>query len=114
MKKEFDCNLEDIICCICPCIRKCHFEVEQDVKESFEKEFQEIENIEEVIEETIPNQKWKIDTVKINEIILEKEGLEPENIIDSGICSVCHANLIHSYRVEKQGYGLNTAMIELK
>lgn len=114
MKKEFDCAPKDIICCICPSIRKCHFEVEQEVKESFEKEFQDIENIDEIIEETIPNQKWQIDTVKINQIILEKEGLKKENIIDSGICSVCHSNLIHSYRIEKQGYGLNTAMIELK
>lgn len=114
MKKEFACHTEDIICCICPSIRKCHFEVEQEVKESFEKEFQDIENRNEIIEETIPNKKWKIDTIKINQIILQKEGLKLENIIDSKICSVCHSNLIHSYRVEKQGYGLNTAMIELK
>ncbi len=114
MKKQFACQGKDIICCIAPSIRKCHFEVEQDVKENFEKEFQDIENIDEIIEETIPNNKWKIDTIKINQIILQKEGLKLENIIDSGICSVCHANIIHSYRVEKQGYGLNTAMIELK
>ena len=37
-----------------------------------------------------------------------------ENIIDSGICSVCNKELIHSFRVEKQGYGLNTALISLK
>ena len=114
MKEEFNCRPEDIICCICPSIRKCHFEVEREVKENFEKEFQDIQNINEVIKETIPNQKWNIDTVKINQIILQKEGLKPENIIDSKICSVCHSDLIHSYRVEKQGYGLNTALIELK
>ncbi len=114
MKKEFDCNAEDIICCICPSIRKCHFEVEEEVKMSFEKEFADMKEIGQTIEETIPNKKWHIDTVKINQIILQKEGLKPENIIDSGICSVCHSTLIHSYRVEKQGYGLNTALIELK
>ena len=114
MKKEFDCNPEDIICCICPSIRQCHFEVEKEVKEEFEKEFKEIENIEEIIKKTIPGQKWNIDTVEINKVLLEKEGLKLENIIDSKICSVCNSNLIHSYRVEKQGYGLNTAVIELK
>lgn len=113
MKEEFDCHPEDIICCICPSIRKCHFEVEKEVKDSFEKEFQDIEKINEIIEETIPNQKWNIDTVKINQILLRKEGLKPENIIDSKICSVCHSDKMHSYRVEKQGYGLNTALIEL-
>ena len=41
-------------------------------------------------------------------------GLKDENIIDSGICSVCNCDLIHSYRVEKQEYGLSTALISLK
>lgn len=114
MKEEFNCNPKDIICCICPSIRKCHLEVDSDVKEKFEKEFQDIERISEIIEEKIPNKKWNIDTVLINQILLEREGLEKENIIDSGICSVCNSNLIHSYRVEKEGYGLNTALIELR
>ena len=65
----------------------------------------------EIIEEKIANKKWNIDTVLINKIILQKAGLKPENIVDSGICSVCHSDIIHSYRVEKQGYGLNTAII---
>lgn len=114
MKEEFDCKPEDIICCICPSIRKCHFEVEKEVKDRFEKEFQDVENINEIIKETNPNQKWNIDTIKINQILLQKEGLKLENIIDSKICSVCYSDLIHSYRVEKKGYGLNTALIELK
>lgn len=114
MKEEFNCNAEDILVCICPSIRKCHFEVEKDVKDQFEQEFQDIENLKDIIEEVRPNQKWNIDTVKINQILLQREGLKPENIIDSKICSVCHSETIHSYRVEKQGYGLNTAIIELK
>lgn len=114
MKKEFGSQPKDILCCICPSIRKCHFEVDKEVKDRFEKEFDDIDNIDEIIEETKPNQKWNIDTVKINQILLKKEGLKPENIIDSKICSVCHSDLVHSYRVEKQEYGLNTALIELK
>jgi len=116
MKEEFGCKPEDIICAICPSIRKCHFEVEEEVKRSFEEEFKDLGDLsqKEIIEETITNQKWHIDTVKLNQMILQKEGLKPENIIDSGICSVCHSKIIHSYRVEKQDYGLNTALIELK
>lgn len=115
MVEDFGCKPEDIICCICPSIRKCHFEVEKNVKDMFEKEFQDLEPLtDRIIEEKIPNQKWNIDTVLINQILLEREGLMKENIIDSGICSVCHSDLIHSYRVEKEGYGLNTALIELK
>lgn len=115
MVNEFGCKTEDIICCICPSIRKCHFEVDKDVKDLFEEEFKDL-NISkntDIMEKQKDKEKWNIDTVLINKIILEKAGLKTENIIDSGLCSVCNKDLIHSFRVEKQGYGLNTALISL-
>lgn len=111
MKKEFNCNPEDIICCICPSIRKCHFEVDKDVKDMFETEYKDLD-LNKIIEEKIPGKKWNIDTALINKMILENIGLKKENIVDSKICSVCNSDKIHSYRVEKQGYSLNTALIE--
>lgn len=111
MVENFNCNPKDIICCICPSIRKCHFEVDSDVKDLFEKEFSELKNI---IEFDKNKNKWYIDTILINEKILENAGLKKQNIIDSGLCSVCNSELIHSYRVEKENYGLNTALINLK
>lgn len=129
MMKEFGCAPRDIICCICPSIRKCHFEVDKNVKDMFQNEFYDLqdakfidieENKEKIIqltdfiEETIENTKWNIDTVLINKILLQREGLNPENMIDSGICSVCHSDRIHSYRIEKKDYNTETAIIELK
>ncbi len=130
MIKEFGSNPQDIICCICPSIRKCHFEVEKDVKDMFQNEFQDLENakfidiedekkektinLADFIEEKIENTKWNIDTVLINKIILQNEGLKPDNMIDSGICSVCNSDIIHSYRIEKKEYNTETAIIELK
>ena len=116
MVNEFSCKPENIIVCICPSIRKCHFEVEEDVKNKFEKEFQDLgeEKLKEIIEEKIPNKKWNIDTVLINKIILEGKGLKEENIIDSKICTMCNPEILHSYRAERENYGLNTALIELK
>lgn len=114
MIETYGCNPRDIICCICPSIRKCHFEVRNDVYELFYNEFKELKCIEEIIIKKENEEKWLIDTVKINQIILEEIGLKKENIIDSGICSVCNSSKIHSYRVEKEGYGLNTALIEIK
>ena len=140
MKKEFNCKPENIICCICPSIRKDHFEVDKDVKDMFEKEFQDLDisnnaeiiekqnietprinsknnNIEQheqmQIEHELRKEKWNIDTVLINKIILKKTGLKPENIVDSGICSECNSDLVHSFRAEKEGYGLETALISL-
>lgn len=112
MIKDFDCNPEDIICCICPSIRKCHFEVDKDVMELFYNKFKYLNNIDEIIKQN--KQKWNIDTVLINQIILENIGLKKENIIDSKICSVCNSDIIHSYRVEKEKYKLETAIIGLK
>ena len=114
MEKEYNCNPKDIICCICPSIRKCHFEVEKEVKDMFEEEFKSIIEKNDIITETVTSKKWTIDTVLINQVILEEKGLKKENIIDSKICSVCNSNLVHSFRVEKEGYGLETAIIELK
>jgi len=114
MKNEYESNPKDIICCICPSIRKCHFEVHSDVQELYYNEFKDIKEIDNLIV-PIPNEgKWRIDTVEINKIILKIAGLKEENIIDCGICSVCNSDLIHSFRVEKNGYGLGTAIIELK
>lgn len=115
MVNKFNCKPENIICCICPSIRKCHFEVENDVKEIFEKEFRDlkIEQNNDIMEKQKDKEKWNIDTVLINKILLKQEGLKQENIIDSGICSVCNSDLIHSYRVERQGYGLATALIKI-
>lgn len=110
MKNEYGCDPKDILCCICPSIRKCHFEVDKDVKDIFEVEFTDIN--EKFIFEKIPEMKWTIDTVIINKVILRNAGVLENNIIDSQICSVCNSDLIHSYRVEKKNFGLSTAMIE--
>ena len=112
MQKEYGSCPEDIICCICPSIRKCHFEVEKDVEQLFRDEFKEL-NLELIIEQK-SEKKWNIDTVQINKEILKMAGLSEKNIIDSKICSVCNSDLIHSYRVEKEEYGLATAIIGLK
>ena len=51
MIKEYGCNQQDLIVCMCPSIRKCHFEVDQEVKDLFYNKFKKLYNIEEIIEE---------------------------------------------------------------
>lgn len=114
MQEEFDCNPKDIICCMCPSIRKCHFEVEKDVYEMFYNEFSNLKEIDKIIEKDKIREKWHIDTILINRIILKEVGLLDENIIDSKLCSVCNKDYIHSFRAEGNGYGLATAIISLK
>ena len=112
MKEEYGSNPKDIIVCICPSIRKCHFEVEQEVYQMFYDEFKNLDKIDEIIKKD--GDKWYIDTVLINKIILKDTGILEENIEDSGICSVCSKEKIHSFRAEGPNYGLATAIITLK
>lgn len=112
MISEYGCNPEDIIACIGPTIRKCHFEVEDDVKDIFMKSF----NDESIIKKDVikdGKQKYYIDSVTANINMLKKCGLKEENIIDSGICTVCNSDILHSYRTEKNESGRNGAIISL-
>lgn len=114
MIKEFGCNPKDIICCIGPCIKKCHFEVDEDIMSKFQNEFEYTGRITEIIakgRKVEEKQKYNIDTTLINKLILKEAGLLPENIIDSDICTVCHSDSFHSYRVDKEESGRNGALI---
>ena len=94
-----------------PSIRKCHFEVDEDVYKLFEDEFEDLKNFK--VLAIKKGNKWNIDTIEINRTILKNAGLKKENIIDSGICSVCNKNLIHSYRGMGEEAGRATQIISL-
>ena len=117
MTKEFNCNAKDIICCIGPCIKKCHFEVDEDVMLLFKNEFKYTGKINEIVEvgRIVENrQKYNVDTTLINKIMLQEAGLLPDHIIDSQICTVCNSDSFHSYRVDKEKSGRNGAFIGMK
>lgn len=110
MVKNFKTNPKDIIVCICPSIRKCCFEVQEDVKDMFYEKYSYLENINEFIVKNESN-KYLIDTVGINNCLLINKGILKENIYDSNICSKCNKDIIHSYRAEGKDYKLATAVI---
>ena len=78
----------------------------------FYNQFEKLGNTEKFI--TQKGEKWYIDTVLINKLILKNNGILEENIEDCGICSVCNKDKIHSFRAEGANYGLATALIMLK
>ncbi len=112
MVNDFKCNPEDIICCIGPTIRQCHFQVEDDVKSMFENTFHD-ELIIKKGESINGKQKYYVDSVKANIEMLKECGLKEENIIDSGICTVCNNEILHSHRCERDLAGRNGAIISL-
>ena len=135
MQKQYGCNPEDIICCMSPSIGKDHFEVGEDVYKMFFEEFKDLLNTEnsdnlntlnKTLNLSISNNtnlsesilekngdKWHIDTVLINRKILLQKGLKEENIVDSGICSVCNKDIIHSYRAYGEKAGRATQIIAM-
>ncbi len=118
MKEKYDSNPKNILCFICPSIRKCHFEVKDDVKNECENLFAYTNKLNEIIK--VGNikdgeQRYFIDNILINKIMLMEAGIHEKNIIDSNICSVCNSNLIHSRRADgAEKFGLGTALIKIK
>lgn len=112
MKLNYQTRSKDIICCICPSIRKCHFEVDADVKDLFHNKFSYLPTIDKIIEKV--ENKYHIDTILLNKTLLLNIGIKEENIIDCNICSVCRSKQINSYRTDKENYKLSTALITLK
>lgn len=113
MKESFSSNPENIKVYISPCIHKCCFEVDEDVKELFEKEFIDID-LTNIISKDDNKNKYFIDTVELNKKVLLNMGIRVENIYISDICSSCNNDYIHSYRKDKPNDGRNIALICLK
>ena len=117
MVQNYGSNPSDIICCIGPHIRKCHFEVEEDVMQMFKDKFEYAFKPDEIISVGYKKegvQKYYIDTTLINKFMLEEQGIKKENIFDSGICTVCESHNFHSHRTDGENSGRNAAMIMLK
>ena len=114
MEDAFGSKPADLICCIAPHIRKCHFEVDEDVYLLFRNAFTDFADFEKYVRFEPERNKYYIDTTALNIRMLENAGLKPENIIDSGICTVCHSDMVHSYRADKAASGRSAAVIGLK
>lgn len=128
MQEKYGSNPEDIIVCIGPCIKQCHFEVEEDFIQRFKEEFGNIEkyykkgknkNLEEKLNNNLENkevgekQKYYFDTTKLIIDDLTKIGIKKENIFDSNICSVCNSSIMYSYRAEKELADRNMNIVQL-
>lgn len=110
MVDTYGCSPSDIICCIGPSIRQCHFEVEDDVRSLFFDAFQD-ESIIKIGEMKDGKQKYYIDSIKAITGMLIECGLHPDNIIDCGICTLCNKDYFHSYRDAKGDAGRNASIM---
>ena len=117
MRDVYGTNPEDVVVAISPSIRKCHFEVDEDVAFLCEKTFGYTNKLDKFIEKTEikdGKQKYHIDNVLINKIMLMELGVKEENIIDSELCSVCNKDIFSSYRADGVDTNRNILICKMK
>ena len=111
MVDKYDSDPKDILCFFGPSIRKCHFEVDKLVANDFYKKFSKLDNINKIIVKQEDTEKYNIDTILINKMILLERGLKEKNIIDCGLCTVCNSNKLHSFRADRDRSGRMMGLI---
>lgn len=114
MIEKYNCNPADIVVCIGPCIKQCHFQVEEDFIYKFKQEFGYIDKYYKIGEVIEGKQKYYFDTTNLIIDYLTEIGIKRENIFDSNICSVCNVAHMSSYRAEKENADRNMNIVMLK
>lgn len=105
---------KDLVVCINPSILKCCFEVDKDVVDMFNNNFNNIEDTISLGDIKDGKQKYYIDTVEINRMELMDLGVLEDNIVTSDLCSKCLNDKFHSYRADGKEAGRNIALIVIK
>ena len=114
MEEKYNCDPTDIIVCIGPCIKQCHFQVEEDFIDKFKQEFGNVEKYYKTGEVIEGKQKYYFDTTNLIIDYLTEIGINRANIFDSNICSVCNVANMSSYRAEKEKADRNMNIVMLK
>lgn len=110
LDREFATLPSNIICSIGPSIRKCCFEVGDEVYEEFTKNLPESK----FFAKKQDNDKWHFDLQGIIKATLLKSGIEEKNIIDSGICTKCNKDVFFSHRGDHGKTGSLAAIMSLR
>ena len=115
----------DVIAAIGPCILDCCYEVNEIVYDKVMQTANSIGISKEKVEECFPKkyfadgeEKFRVSLPKINRMFLEKAGVAPENIEESGLCTCCHkdmhGNLFFSHRASHGFSGTQMSIIKVR
>lgn len=109
MKDLYGTKPEECLAAIGPSIEKDCFEVGEDTAEAFRKSFKHCSNI--IFSKG--NGKYNIDLWECNKEMLIDEGVKPQNITISGLCTKCNEELFFSHRRDEGKTGSLSAIMEL-
>jgi len=96
MGEHFGSRPEDLICVIGPSICVECYEVSQDVADAFRQAFSPVQAADILTEKG--DGKYQLDLWKANEHVLTDNGVLPEHIDVSGLCTRCNSDLLWSHR----------------
>jgi len=110
MNRHFDCEFEDILIGIGPCISIDHYEVDTDIVQRMKRFTPAADDC--FIQKSA--EKWHLDLAKINHQCFIAYGFPPENIQVANLCTYANPDLFFSHRRDKEKRGNMSAMIALK
>jgi polyphenol oxidase len=106
MEKQFGSRPEDLVVVVGPGIASCCFEVGPEVAVQFSGYFPEREDL--------LTHRAKIDLVETIRRQLGRNGGTAGQFFASGLCSVCQADLFHSYRRDREAAGRMVSAIRIR
>ncbi len=104
MQEHFGSDPKDILAAIGPSIGPCCFTFGEDATEHFPQKFCK----------PLSQGKFLVDIWSVNREQLLTQGVLPEHIDISGLCTVCHQDKFYSYRTHREHTGRQGAIIMLR
>lgn len=104
MREDFETDPVDVYAAMGPCIRACCYMVDLEVANKFSPLFPEWT--------PATTNKRTLDLPEANRRQLERSGLDPQRIFDSGLCTTCQSADYYSFRREPDNPGRMVSAIE--
>ena len=105
MRETYGTNPDQLRAAIGPGIGKCCFEVGPEVARRFSRWHPEL---------AASEKNHLLDLVDINHKQLEGAGVRPENISESGLCTMDRTDILYSFRKERENAGRMLAWIAIR
>ncbi len=109
MREAYGTDPSECYAAVGPGIRGCCYEVDEPVITPLQRAWSQWQACVEPAGET----RWMLDLARLNIAILEEEGLRPDRIFDTSLCTVCRSDLFYSYRADRPKTGRMISLIAL-
>ena len=109
MEDAYGTDPHDVRAAVGPAIGSCCFEVGPEVVKEFEGYRTAVKP-----SASKPGDRSYVDLPSINRQQLEAAGIPPEQIYDSGLCTMCHPAEFHSYRRDREMAGRMHSLVAVR